>query len=540
MPDDRHGVPYGGSAAGDENDDVQLYLNDHYDDRPLSPSLSMYREVQAAGTISQHASNQDDAARAAQGMDAVQGQAGEAGLASVLASMQQQLQALSMQINAMQQNAPLHAHAPCMTQNPAGADNAATMRPSDAEHYVPNSNEDHAAQHALIGMTGLMQRAPECAQGNGTANGVHAAHASHGMAAHARQQAGHNGGSNVMHNAGPLGVQRAVPSAVPNALASTVHNETMQTANAMQMRHNAAVMHNGGVGNAVPAPLAALKAARRPEAFDGRRRNLGAQLWLSTLNTYIQAVPEPHKVTVAATYLTGRALEWYNCAQTELTSYEQFTNAFMQRFVDSTLQDEALQRLATLKQTGSLHSYNALFETTLHMAGISPSDKFATVYYVQGLEPNLQEAVRARLDLLGVQNNYYAARQAADKLIGYRRLAHAHSTSQYSTHTHSAAVMQHDEYDLYAAQDHSPVGRGRGRRSFRGRGHGRSGSSRIPYEHTRCYHCGETGHIAVNCAARQQQLQSQMAQQPRQQQPPPQQQPPHATAASTTAQAPLN
>ena len=58
------------------------------------------------------------------------------------------------------------------------------------------------------------------------------------------------------------------------------------------------------------------------------------------------------------------------------------------------------------------------------------------------------------------------------------------------------------EQQLHAANDAIPAGRGRGRNVFRGRG-GRSGGSRIPYEHTVCWQCNQTGHVARNCPNRQ-------------------------------------
>ena len=97
---------------------------------------------------------------------------------------------------------------------------------------------------------------------------------------------------------------------------------------------------NAAPASSNAAPLAALKAARRPEAFDGRRRNLHAQMWLNSLITFISSVPEQHKLSVAATYLTGRAQEWLNCTQLQLTNFATFSNAFLQRFVDSTLRED--------------------------------------------------------------------------------------------------------------------------------------------------------------------------------------------------------
>ena len=276
--------------------------------------------------------------------------------------------------------------------------------------------------------------------------------------------------------------------------------------------HGQNIYHMGSPEAPAAAPLAALKAARRPEPFDGKKRTLQAQLWLNTMTTFINAVPNEQQLSVAATYLTGRAQEWYGCAGKNMHTYAHFCHAFVNRFVDNTMQEEAPQRLAILRQTGSVHSYNAIFETTLQMADMTPEDKMTAIYYVQGLEPQLQERVREHLDLRGVAGSYYAARQAADKLNGYRRLSYANR--QGGRHSQTANGMQNDDADLNAVNDSVPGGRGRGRGGFRGRGSGRSGAARIPYEQRLCYECNQPGHIAFHCPNRQQARAQQPAQAP--------------------------
>ena len=177
----------GSNAAGDAQYDqdglqrphaINLYDNNVYDPfRPLSPSMSMYDEAQLARRQSANASvneitlNNEGLPQAA---TVVSGQG--AGLAAVLSSMQQQLSALTLQLNAMQQasisanaNASQHANASCMRLEDAGTTVEPTMPTNDAIQFqfVPN-----AAQNAQIGITDAQRNAAGVVQGNMHTDGM--------------------------------------------------------------------------------------------------------------------------------------------------------------------------------------------------------------------------------------------------------------------------------------------------------------------------------------------------------------------------------
>ena len=603
-----------------EDAEVNLYANEAYDlSRPLSPTASMF-----GGEYMQNddanASNLD-ISLAVEGLQPatpdVSGQG--AGLSIVIAQMQEQLNALSRQLNAMQVStqstriiAQQSQHAPSM--GPEGNDGAdgAGGRQQNSINLLPSTQ---ACQAALIGSSAANQAPANAMQGNaqGALMPANAPRTLQNAQMQANQpHACSNGVRQAGYAGSAVGTVLRVPGVpnVPNVLSNAAHaQQRVQNANVQftmasnaphvpMMSSDAAINAAGTLHDAVhalqpqqsalqgmavhgnyraaagqlhgpqtylpsspaaPAPpaappaallsspdvhaahLAALKAARRPEAFDGRKRNLQATMWLNSLTTYLAGVPNDSKVQVASTYLTGRAMEWLTCCADTIYDYDAFCTAFKARFVDATLQEEALQKLAGLRQNGSVHAYAAIFDVTLKMAGIAQNDKITAMYFIQGLEPMLQQQVRMHCDLLGVTNNFEAAKNAALKIAGYKRLAYGNNAGHAAQQNDQMHAMQDDADDstnaqqqLHATNDAIPGGRGRGRGFFRGRG-GRAGGSRIPYEHTVCWQCNQTGHVARNCPTRQnsqsqnaQQAHTQTAQQSKEQQ--------AAAAASNAAQ----
>lgn len=207
---------------------------------------------------------------------------------------------------------------------------------------------------------------------------------------------------------------------------------------------------------------------RDPDTFAGRRDEDVSE-WLFQLDTYFRAkaVPAEQRVVVAETLLRGTALRWWmskgHDERREAGQWEVFLQQVTQKFGKPYEKEQARERLAELRQTGSAAAYIDSFrKLLLKIDDMSNAD--VLFFFLRGLKADIQLKVRER-----EPKSLEAAEQAAvqvDELI-YR-----------SKKAFRGAVTALEQTTRQKPLDRSNV---------------------------QCYFCGKKGHIKRHCKARQEQ-----------------------------------
>lgn len=140
----------------------------------------------------------------------------------------------------------------------------------------------------------------------------------------------------------------------------------------------------------------------KPSLFTGERAASTLQPWLVQLKTHLAATPHlqlnsTQAVDVAAAYLGGTALIWYDTlktaqGQTPFATWDLFTKAITSHYLPYDQFDDAFGRLKNLKQLGGALTYvNRFNELMLSLAGMDPHTQ--KLMFLSGLKPSVREAV---------------------------------------------------------------------------------------------------------------------------------------------------
>lgn len=154
----------------------------------------------------------------------------------------------------------------------------------------------------------------------------------------------------------------------------------------------------------------------KPTLFNGERAATALQPWLVQVKTHLAATPHMQlqsvqAVNVAAAYLGGSALIWYdtmktaNQGQTPFPTWDAFAAALQQHYLPFDRSDDALAKLRNLKQLSSALQYITKYnELMLALDGMDPHTK--REMFILGLKPQVAEAVRMQkpADLQAAQN----------------------------------------------------------------------------------------------------------------------------------------
>lgn len=141
------------------------------------------------------------------------------------------------------------------------------------------------------------------------------------------------------------------------------------------------------------------KIAKKPNAYDGERKASVLKSWKLAMETYLHlcGVPSEQWVLTASTYLSGQASTWFAhwYSQHSHSNWESLTTALETHFVPSTAKTDALDRLARLRQMGSVESYARLFRTIAEEIPESESKDYELkCVFIRNLKPEVQVQVR--------------------------------------------------------------------------------------------------------------------------------------------------
>jgi hypothetical protein len=252
------------------------------------------------------------------------------------------------------------------------------------------------------------------------------------------------------------------------------------------------------------------------QQFDGKRNNSKyLREWVADLERRFRVMqPAPtdqEKITYAAALLVQNAKTWYMQHEHLLLTWVDFTDALQRRFQPLNRGDHAVDRLQTLKQTGSVSSYCSTFnDLVMELPGIPAL--VLTRMFVNGLKPGIRRLVKAQMagqTLVDVQ-------ALADQLEGIeheeRGLANSLNANRgvrapmgHNPPRHHPITMPHRDgpapMELGARQLHrqprlAPVNRRFARLS--------PNTKRVLQTASYCTYCRHTGHTVDQCHARPQ------------------------------------
>jgi len=142
--------------------------------------------------------------------------------------------------------------------------------------------------------------------------------------------------------------------------------------------------------------------SRSPECFYGKSADHGysAKSWIFAFQLYLAAEDEHNPVAKAATYLRGDALDWWQqsgyLSMPPDADFEQFSTAFLKRFVKPADSAKARRELPLLKQEGqSVETYAAKLNNMNNriIEGTALDSTTLAVYFQQGLTRRISSAL---------------------------------------------------------------------------------------------------------------------------------------------------
>ena len=142
--------------------------------------------------------------------------------------------------------------------------------------------------------------------------------------------------------------------------------------------------------------MATLK-PNKPKTYDGKRDEYEVRTWIFQVTKYLNLVlvgmpnplPDPTKISFAATYLSGTASTWWYtrvASNTIPATWAGFEASVVQEFVPFDSGQRARDKLRKLFQRTSVSAYLSEFRNiTLAIPGITEGEKVDR--FVQGLKP---------------------------------------------------------------------------------------------------------------------------------------------------------
>lgn len=222
----------------------------------------------------------------------------------------------------------------------------------------------------------------------------------------------------------------------------------------------------------------------KPSVFTGDKAASTLQAWLVQLKTHLAASPglqlnSTQAVDVAAAYLGGSALIWYdalktnNNGQTPFATWDLFSKAITEYYLPFDKFDDAFGRLKNLKQMGSALAYvNRFNELLLSLDGMDPHTK--KMMFTSGLKPSVREVVEMQQPADVAAAQVLAIR--ADNIQFQNRSRPSQSNHRYTQPSGSSAGPTPMELGAHT---------------------GESASGEV--NAIRCYNCNEEGHMTRDC-----------------------------------------
>ena len=248
---------------------------------------------------------------------------------------------------------------------------------------------------------------------------------------------------------------------------------------------------------------------KKPETYNGSKRDIAAANWLYTVRHYVEAVhmPNERRMDFTRGLLTGNALTWLRALELqngELLPFEIFEERFLEFFTSPLMSENARRELRTMRQRGSVSNYAHVFNRKLLEARTVPAH-LALEYFVDSLRPELQAWVRphnpttldeAQSLAERIEITLQLSRNGGAPLVMPR-----YNPRNGPTPMQLGVMNGGRGGGRFGGRNGGRFGHGRGGR-FNGRGGGRG----RPMQNTgACHICGQEGHWKRECPNKQEQ-----------------------------------
>ena len=249
--------------------------------------------------------------------------------------------------------------------------------------------------------------------------------------------------------------------------------------------------------NPAPQPAQMTFKAEKPQTFTGRRPKVDE--WTFQMNLFIDytQLPEANRVPYATTLLREEAATWWRSkvrrSEDKLT-WEQFQEEITKHFQAKNHRKIARDRLANLKQTGSVKAYNAIFlAITTEIDNLDDAE--ALDKYTRGLKERTRKEVEMEdpytLDrAMEIADRTDAVMYGSRPDIDYKNRNPTYQRYQDNRQGQYDRSSQHDRPRKLDAVQHKRLS---------------------PADKTRllkngaCFICQEKGHLAKDCPKRRDQ-----------------------------------
>jgi len=271
----------------------------------------------------------------------------------------------------------------------------------------------------------------------------------------------------------------------------------------------------------------------KPDTFDGRQCETFIYS-LEKLFAYHGEQDSERKVALAVTFLRGSALRWYRCAERQdtnggLRNWNNFTHEMKLFFLASNTETVIRNKLANLKQLGSVNKYNDLYNALIiEIVGMDATTK--RDMYIRGLKSTIQlhvalkdpksleEAQRLALDIDGIlsETGFSQAKRDGNGNINNNNMKNGNKknsnrynnrfNNRYNQSSAQSVPMDlsqaQNEYnqDEYDDEDEATVSSAQS--NYKGNRKMSTEQQRQLMREGRCFGCGETGHLVKDCPQR--------------------------------------
>src|ERR1700682_1310103 len=141
-----------------------------------------------------------------------------------------------------------------------------------------------------------------------------------------------------------------------------------------------------------------------PKEYRGSRDRMPIRDWLRDVEELFAmanvSTAVASTITYAAHYLRDDAKTWYKLQESSVCTWNDFRELLIQRYRDPREVEKARQRLAAVRQIGSVEQYTIAFDrATMELADVTsatPNNEELIFMYYEGLKPQIRTALAAR------------------------------------------------------------------------------------------------------------------------------------------------
>src|SRR6202171_967923 len=156
-------------------------------------------------------------------------------------------------------------------------------------------------------------------------------------------------------------------------------------------------------------------------------------------------------ITYAAHYLRDDAKTWYKLQESSVHTWNDFRELLIQRYRDPREVEKARQRLAAVRQIGSVEQYTVAFDrATMELVDVTsatPNNEELVFMYYEGLKPQIRTALAARDTITNLKQMQTVALEIDASLYNTHGISNNTNTFRPSHHKHDDYHRGNNNYN---------------------------------------------------------------------------------------------